>query len=87
MTPPEIMQIVNSEASDNDFSYGESNNLVRYFIKKYCVTMTNDAIAKLLNVNPSAVSRSIANVESDRKYQFVKHRITRIINEEILITK
>ena len=85
MTPTEIMQIVSHHGDEEDMTRGEINNLIRYFIKKNCVWHSNESIGKIFGVTDSCVCRSVQVVENDRKYQFIKNRIQKVINEAILV--
>lgn len=83
MTAEHIMQIVHHEASDALMGYDEINHLIRYFLKKSCIWMTNESIGRISNTSKSNVSKSIEKVERDQRYTFVKNRIHRVINEEL----
>lgn len=85
MTPEEIKSLVTDVAKEELFSQSEANNLARYFIYNYCKAwLTVGSIARMYNVSKHSVHMSFRAVE-DRKYQFAKNKINRIINERLVL--
>lgn len=83
MTAEEITTVVTKVAKDFDLGKHDTNNLIRYFIAKYCIWMTREAIANLCGVTIQNVRVAIKTVQHDSRYAFVKLKIHQAIDKEI----